>query len=94
MSSHDTAPQPDAQNKSKSQLPVFSARRLSISPVQCSKKHARLQDTDTDTDTNTNTNTDTDSVTHYTQSHTQSHTQSTTHRRKRIKTSQDLCGND
>ena len=88
MSSHDTAPQSDAQNNSKSQPPVFSARRLSISPVQCSKKHARLQDTDTDTDTNT------DSVTHYTLSHTQSHTQSTTHRRKRIRTSQDLCGND
>ena len=83
MSSHDTAPQSDAQNNSKSQPPVFSARRLSISPVQCSKKHARLQDTDTDTDTY--------SVTH---SYTQSVTQSTTHRRKRIKTSQNLCGND
>ena len=83
MSSHDTAPQSDAQNNSKSQPTVFSARRLSISPVQCSKKHARLQDTDTDTDTY--------SVTH---SYTQSVTQSTTHRRKRIKTSQNLCGND
>lgn len=85
MSSHDTAPQLDPQNKSKSQPPVFSARRLSISPVQFSKKHARLQDTDTDT------NTDTDSVIH---TNTYSHTQSTTHRIKRIRTSQDLCGND
>ena len=49
--SHDKAHQIEDQNKSPPEPPVFSARRLSISPVQFSKKHARLQDTDTDTDT-------------------------------------------
>ena len=75
--SHDKAHQIEDQNKSPSEPPVFSARRLSISPVQFSKKHARLQDTDTDTESLTNL-----------------HTHSHTHQIKRIRTSQDLCGND
>ena len=69
MSTHDKIPPESPKNtRDKSTHPQG---RISISPVECTKKHARLQDTDTYTDTTINA-----------------------HQKKRIKTSQDLCGND
>ena len=78
MSTHNKiSPESPKKTHDKSTHP---RGRLSISPVECTKKHARLHDTDTDTDTDT-TYTDTT----YTIN---------AHQKKRIKTSQDLCGND
>ena len=67
MSTHDKIP-PESPKKTQDKS-THPQGRISISPVECTKKHARLQDKDTDTTIND-------------------------HQKKRIKTSQDLCGND